>query len=238
MNNQIQNFLVEFNKLHDALKEKTGKDDDFFSLLKRLEQDIVVRRYKDELHIIRKLRNLLVHETRTVDYELATPSQEVIDYLSFVRKQIIQPATAGQHFSRKVFSFNLEDSLERLLHFLDKKHLYQFPVFNSTGFAGVISHNGITNWLAHNFSNQMNFEEVKIKDIVADEESYYHYEIIKPETSLFDVEAMFSSNLFVGRSQYVILISDKEEILEWDDLKGIITPWDLPEVISSISTTL
>ena len=235
MDDRIQRFYIEFNKLHDALKEKTGKNDDFFSLLKLMERDIVVSRYKDELHIIRKLRNLLVHETRTMEYDIATPSEEVIEYIIFVRKQIIQPSSAGDHFSRKVFCFNIDDSLERLLYFLNKKQLYQFPVFDENGLAGVISHNGITNWLAHNFSNpSLDFKQVKIRDIVADENSYYHYEVIKPTTSLFDVEQMFSSNLFVGRSQYVILISDKEEIKEYGDLKGIVTPWDLPEVMTTI----
>lgn len=125
--------------------------------------------------------------------------------------------------------------MERLLYFLDQKHLYQFPIFDEEGLAGVISHNGITNWLAHNYSQEhLDFSEVKIRDIVADEESYYHYEVIKSNTSLFDVEAMFSSNLLVGRSQYLILISDQEDIKKWTDLKGIITPWDLPEVLTLI----
>lgn len=233
--NRVERFLSEFNKLHDALKDKTKRDDDFFTLLKHLERDRIVGRYKDELHIIRKLRNLLVHEKRTIDYDVAEPSEEVIEQLEFIRQQVIQPATAGQHFSRQVFSFNVEDSLERLLFFVGKKHLYQFPIFDERGLAGVISHNGITNWLAHNFQdNQIDISDVKIRDLVADEDSYYHYEIISPNTNLFDVEAMFSSNLFVGRSQYVILISDKQHIKEWDDLKGIITPWDLPQVMGLI----
>lgn len=235
MANTVERFLTEFNKLHDAMQDKLGKNDDFYSLLKIMEKDLVISRFKDQLHIIRQLRNLLVHEKKTMDYDLATPSEEVIEQLIFVREQLIQPVTAGDHFSRKVFSFNIDDSLERLLYFLDQKHLYQFPIFDEEGLAGVISHNGITNWLAHNYSQEhLDFSEVKIRDIVADEESYYHYEVIKSNTSLFDVEAMFSSNLLVGRSQYLILISDQEDIKKWTDLKGIITPWDLPEVLTLI----
>lgn len=226
-------FISEFNKLHDVLKERAKREDDFFSLLKRLEKDRVVSRYKDELHIIRKLRNLLVHEKRSVAYDIAIPSKVLVKQLKFIRQQLIQPATASEHFSREVFSFNIDNSLERLLYFINEKHLYQFPIFDEEGLAGVISHNGITNWLAQEFSkNSIDFNQVKISDIVADEDSYYHYEVIKSNTSLFDVEAMFSSNLFVGRSQYVILISDEEKITKWKDLKGIITPWDLPEVMA------
>lgn len=233
MTDMYDEFTSEFNKLHDVLKERAKKDDDFFSLLKRLERDPIVSRYKDELHIVRKLRNLLVHERGTLAYNIATPSERIVKQLRFIRQQIIQPTTAGEHFSREVFSFNVENSLERLLYFINQKHLYQFPIFDEKGLAGVISHNGITNWLAHDFSkNAIDFSQVKIRDIVADENSYYHYEVIRSDTSLFDVEAMFSSNLFVGRSQYVILISDEEEITKWKDLKGIITPWDLPEVMA------
>lgn len=230
---RVENFISEFNMLHDALKDKTNKNDDFFTLLKQLERDPIISRYKDELHIIRKLRNLLVHEKRTIAYDIAVPSEEVIEQLKFIRQQVIQPATAGQHFSRKVFCFHVDDSLERLLYFVDRKHLYQFPIFDENGLAGVISHNGITNWLAHNFSEEgIDITDVKIQDLVADEDSYYHYEVISSKTNLFDVEAMFSSNLFVGRSQYVILIADEEPIKDWDDLKGIITPWDLPKLMA------
>lgn len=233
MADMYDEFISEFNKLHEVLKERAKKEDEFFSLLKRLERDPIVSRYKDELHIVRKLRNLLVHEKGTLAYPIAIPSERIVEQLKFIRRQIIQPATAGEHFSREVFSFNIENSLERLLYFINRKHLYQFPIFDENGLAGVISHNGITNWLAHDFSkNSIDFSEVKIKDIVADENSYYHYEVIPSDTSLFDVEAMFSSNLFVGRSQYVILISDEEKITKWKDLKGIITPWDLPEVMT------
>ena len=233
MTKKIDRFISEFNKLHDALKDRAGKNDDFFTLLKVLERDVIVNRYKDELHLIRKLRNLLVHEKKTIQYDIAEPSEVVIDQMKFIRQQIIQPATAGDHFSRQVFSFNIDDSLERLLYFINDKRLYQFPIFDQEGLAGVLSHNGITNWLAHDFSkNTIDFSQITIKEIVADENSYYHYEVIPSNTSLFDVEAMFLSNLFVGRSQYVILISDEEKIEKWEDLEGIITPWDLPELMA------
>lgn len=232
MTNNFERFISEFNQLHDALRKRAKHDDDFFSLLKRLEDDVIVGRYKDELHLIRKLRNLLVHEKKTIQYDIAEPSEVVIQQMNFIRKQIIQPATAGDHFSRRVFSFNIDDSLERLLYFINEKHLYQFPIFDHQGLAGVLSHNGITNWLAHDFSkNSINFKKITINEIVTDEDSYYHYEVIPSDKSLFDVEAMFSSNLLVGRSQYVILISDQEKIENWEDLQGIITPWDLPKLM-------
>lgn len=232
MTKNFERFISEYNKLHDALRNRANREDDFFSLLKSLERDSIIARYKDELHLIRKLRNLLVHEKKTIQYDIAEPSEVVIDQMGFIRKQIIQPATAGDHFSRQVFSFNIDDSLERLLYFINQKHLYQFPIFDEDGLEGVLSHNGITNWLARYFSkDSIDLNKVTIKEIVADEDSYYHYEVIPTNTSLFDVEAMFSSNLFVGRSQYVILISDKDKIKKWEDLQGIITPWDLPELM-------
>lgn len=233
MSENFERFISEFNKLHSALKEKAGKSSDFFTLLKMLESDPIVHRYKDELHVIRKLRNLLIHEKKNVHYDIAEPSEVIIQQMSHIRQQILQPATAGDFFSREVFSFNMEDSLERLLYFVNQKYLYQFPIFDEEGLAGVLSHNGITNWLAHDFTkNSIDFSQVTIKDIVGNEDSYYHYEVIPSDKSLFDVEAMFSSNLFVGRSQYVLLIADVEEIKEWKDLKGIITPWDLPELMA------
>lgn len=228
-------FISEFNNLHETLQEKTDSTDDFYTLLKDRESDPIISRYKDELHVIRKLRNILVHEKKTIDYDIAEPSEKTIEQLRFIRQQIIQPETAGKYFSREVFSFNIDDSIERLLYFVNKNHLYQFPIFDEEGLAGVISHNGITNWLAHNYSEgKVDLNGVEIRDIVADEDSYFHYKIIQTDTTLFDVEEIFSNNLLEGRSQYLVLLSDEENIQKWDDIKGIITPWDLPQVFSLI----
>ena len=231
----MEQFITEFNQLHDVLQEKVGNTGDFYTLLKELENDPVIRRYKDELHVIRKLRNILVHEKKTIDDDIAVPSEKVIQQLKFIRKQIIQPATAGQYFSRRVFSFNADDSFKRLLYFVDKNHLYQFPIFDEEGLTGIISHNGITNWLAHNHSKgQVDLRDVLIEDIVKDEETYLDYQVIATDTTLFDVEELFSKNLLEGRNQYVVLLSDKPKIKEWEDIEGIITPWDLPQLLSLI----
>ena len=231
----MEQYITEFIQLHDVLQEKVGNTGDFYTLLKELENDPVIRRYKDELHVIRKLRNILVHEKKTIDYDIAVPSEKVIQQLKFIRKQIIQPATAGQYFSRRVFSFNADDSFKRLLYFVDKNHLYQFPIFDEEGLTGIISHNGITNWLAHNHSKgQVDLRDVLIEDIVKDEETYLDYQVIATDTTLFDVEELFSKNLLEGRNQYVVLLSDKPKIKEWEDIEGIITPWDLPQLLSLI----
>ncbi|HZK47773.1 MAG TPA: CBS domain-containing protein [Atopostipes sp.] len=235
MADTMERFMSEFNNLHHALMEKSGSNDDFFSLLKDMEDDPIVSRFKDELHIIRKLRNILIHEKKTIEYDIAMPSEEVVNQLIFIRQQLIQPYQAGDYFSRKVFSFSIQDSFERLLYFVNKNNLYQFPIFDEDGLAGILSHNGITNWLANHYTDgKLDLSEILIKDIVADETTYYQYEIISPATSLFEVEEMFFRNLAVGRSQYLILLAEVDEIREWDDIKGIITPWDLPKVLNLV----
>lgn len=235
MPNRMERFFTEFNSLHDSLQDYSNSTADFFTLLKELENHPVINRYKDELHIIRKLRNLLVHEKTTIDYDVAMPSEKTVEQLAFIREQFVQPTTAGEHFSRKVFCFNRSDSLERLLYFVGVKSLYQFPIFDANGLAGIISHSGITNWLAHHYSDGViDLSHVIIADIISDENSFFQYEVVPTDTSLFHIEKMFTRNLLVGRSQYIILLSDKKQIKEWEDLKGIITPWDLPEVLSLI----
>lgn len=231
----IGEFLTAFNRLHETLEDVVGEKDDFFSLLKTLEMHPIIHLYKDELHIIRKLRNIIVHEKKNIHYEIAYPSENAVERLNFVRKQLIQPETAGDHFERDVFCFNHDDTLERLLYFVNKKRLYQFPIFDEEGLTGVISHSGITNWLADHYSEAVfDFSNILIEDIVGAEYTYFQYEIIPPEMTLFDVEKMFTKNIFAGRNQYILLLSHKKEIENWEDLLGIITPWDLPEVLSLI----
>ena len=121
------------------------------------------------------------------------------------------------------------------MYFVYKNHLYQFPIFDEAGLRGILSHNGITNWLAHNHSKgQVDLRDVLIKDIVTDEETYLDYEVIATNTTLFDVEELFSNNLLKGRNQYVVLLSDKADIRKWEDIDGIITPWDVPQLLSLI----
>ncbi len=235
MANNMERFIAAFNSLHDVLQERAGTAEDFYTLMKEMEDDPMIRRYRDELHVIRKLRNILVHEKKTIEYDVAVPSEKVIEQIQFIREQMIQPATAGQHFSRRVFCFNYDDSFKRLLYFVNKNHLYQFPIFDEDGLAGIISHNGITNWLAHNHSKGLvDLRDVRIADIIADEETYFDYEVIPTDTTLFDVEEMFSKNLLEGRNQYLVLLSDEVKIENWEDIKGIITPWDLPQLFSLI----
>lgn len=231
----VEVFLAEFNKLHKAMQEKVGKEDDFFSLLKRMEKtDSVISRYKDELHLIRKLRNLLVHEKQTIDYDLAIPSSKTVKDLHNIRLKFEFPETASK-FEKKVYSFSLEDSLYKLLQAVDQYNISHFPIFYQDKLQGVMSHNGITHWIGHEYKQKViDLTTVHLSDIVEAEDTYMHYDVVQPETPLYDVEQLFHQNLLAGRNLFVILIATKNKITQPNQLKGIITAYDLPRVLGEI----
>lgn len=232
---RVEAFLAEFNQLHKAMQAKTGKQDDFFSLLKRMEKtDSVIRRYKDELHLTRKLRNLLVHEKQTIAYDIAIPSEEALQALHDIRIKFEYPETAST-FEKKVYSFNINDSLFKLLEAVNRYQISHFPIFDDHQLQGVMSHNGITHWIGHEYQQKIiDLTKVQLSDIVEAEDTYMHYDVIIPETPLYLVEQLFQENLLAGRNLFVILIATKKKITQADQLKGIITSNDLPRVLQSI----
>ena len=137
-------------------------------------------------------------------------------------------------FLKKVISFEPTDSLSKLLSAVNDNGYSQFPVFEQGKLVGIISENGITNFLAHSIEDDLiSIKETTVKDVLTLDETKDAFSVISENKSIFDIESIFSKKVSEGNSAFLILISTNGIIETPEDIIGIITPWDLPELIKN-----
>ena len=115
-------FIESFNHIHKYLKKYTDSDDNvsFSDLLYKAKAHPMIHLYLDELHLFRKLRNIIVHQTDDFEQLIATPSDEVVERIKFIEQQLVDPSTVGV-FKAEVIKFNATDSIEDVLNEINAK---------------------------------------------------------------------------------------------------------------------
>ncbi|WP_062532098.1 CBS domain-containing protein [Jeotgalibaca dankookensis] len=229
-------FIKEFNSLHNAMQEAAGKDGEFYSLLHELKNTHpVVKKYESHIDLARRLRNLLVHESKADSYAIAQPSPEIIQELKLVRMKLENPEKVSL-FKKEVITLDVTDSLTKVLDLVEKHNITQFPVFNNKHFEGMLSDNGITHWLARVLGDKViQLTDVRVKDIIQKDEELASYIIVSSNMPLYEVEQQMMAKINrTGNSKVVVLITPAGNISKKADIIGIITPWDMPEIISKL----
>lgn len=129
-------------------------------------------------------------------------------------------------FSRDVLTFQINDSLAIMLKAINEKNYTQFPVYDDNEFVGLISENGVTNWLAKNVSEDIiSLIDTPLKSIIKCEENKNNYNFISRSTSVYEAEEIFKEFTTNGSKLDALLITHSGNKKE--SLLGIITPWDI-----------
>lgn len=238
MNENVSRFNHAFNELQEAVAEKLDKSSEtsFGTLLglANYQKDKVISTYMDSLQFYREFRNLLTHKTISGKEAIAIPSDLLIKEIEDITEKIKHPKKVKDLFLSKVITFQQTDKLSSVLKIVKEKSYSQFPVFNHNELVGVISEKGITNFLAHSISDDgVVIKDTTIKDIISTHEEKNLYEVIPSDKSIFDIEAIFNNRIKEGKTAYVLLISKNNHIQSSDDIVGIITPWDIPEIVKN-----
>lgn len=229
-------FIKEFNSLHEAMQEAAGKETEFYSLLNELkDKHPVVKKYESHIDLARRLRNILVHESKADSYAIAQPSGELIDDLKLVRMKLENPEKVSM-FKKEVMTLDVTDSLTKVLKLIEQHNITQFPVFDKKSFKGMLSDNGITNWLARVLKDKsIDLTGVRVKDIIQKDEELTSYIIVENNMPLYEVEKRMMAKInHSGNSKVIVLITPLGKINQKSDIIGIITPWDMPEIMSKL----
>jgi len=232
-------YQGEFNTLHEVLKSKlNNKDRNFGRLIQygKANNDKVVNNYYDELNFHREFRNILSHSHTRGKPPVAQPSDTIIEEIRALSNRIKSPKKASDLFLKDVTHFNYDDSLAKVLQFVNNTQYSQFPVFEDTQLKGLITENGITQFLSRSVKDDLiSIKETNISDVINLDEAKDSWEIVNSNTLLIDVKEIFNKKLNAGNSLFAILISNTGKNIENpEDIIGIITPWDLPKVLKNI----
>ena len=199
------------------------------------------RAWKDAelLRTVAGLRNLLIHEKVEPYKYPCVPTLELVEDLETARDRLLHPARADR-FARKVVTIQSDDSLAHVLKMIHELKITHFPVYESGReysqsetqrghhFAGVLTENGITRWLAEHASRDESLIELRdepVREVLAREESAKgtrkNYEFAPRRARVEDIVQRFHDNTYLE----AVLVTEKGDAKE--TLLGIVTRWDV-----------
>lgn len=251
-------FIKLFNELHkflqtelyvDFMKTKRGKEkknknnpmafEECLYTIKNRYKHTILNNYIDQLYLINNFRNTIVHDSTNEFYDIAEPSDYTMKILKEVYNFFLKPITVKKYLNFKKFgnplTVSAEHNLEEILNLISKYNFSQFPVFDNDEFSGMITDNGLINFIAKlKDEGGIIFEDNKVKNILkgdnAYEENKESYAIHYQEKELYRVLDAFTDVENV--IQYVLISkSGKEGFRSKDDLVGIFTTADIPDVV-------
>ena len=187
-------FIESFNHIHKYLKKYTNSDDNvsFSDLLYKAKSHPMIERYMDELHLFRKLRNIIVHQTDDFESVIATPSDETVERMKFIEQQLVDPAD-----------------------------LTVFKSYEGNEFMGLVTSRAVTKWLQKHIENNNIELDGTMKDIL-DYEKKSQYEFVKESMTVYDAWQLFQKSPKKLDALLLTTTGDKsgeiEAVITYDDL--------------------
>ena len=190
-----------------------------------------IRKHYKEVEAARKLRNVKTHFNGKNGKEIFEVSEE---FVKFIEEKMIKPYEKEQRISTflkssPVMSLSSEDNVKTLLGEIRKNNYSQFPIFNKNEkFMGVISDNGIANWLAQQDAISNDVFDTKIEVLLAKEEEQRYAVVSTDDLVLtvlekFDLPSLPLCVLVVGKGA-------KKRDFTRKQLKHIVTRYDIPNL--------
>lgn len=234
-NNRL--FIDSFNNIEQKLREDIGAYNNvaFYELVdKNAKKNKLIRQFHSELKTMGDLRNFIVHGD--ILSPMAVASEITVKRINFIEKQLTNPMKITDVFSKNIVGVSEEDSLSDLLNLVEKKRYSQYPVMGKDGLRGLITENGITNWLANNIEKDLiSIKKTIVKDVIANEEERESYNILYSYNTLYDVIDEFEKGRNTGKRIFIIIVLNKpQEKIHLKDMYTIITPWDLDLIYSKL----
>ena len=224
-------------KLLKYLKKYLNEDKESMSYLinEASNKHNVVRKYKDELHHFRKLRNVIIHDSKEGEY-IASPFEGTIRRFEKVYKEISDPPKVYTKGNLEVKAFNSEDKLYEVLEEVKKHNFTQFPIYENQEnkkFKGLLTTNGITNALANMFSLEdggvILGDDLQIKEILPYEEYEENYIFVPRDFNMYEaIDAFNQEKKLID----ALLVTHSGKPTE--SLLGIVTVWDVMRFADSL----
>lgn len=177
-----KDFLTLYNQVHRFLSEELyeKKEHDDFQSFKECIDKIrfsnsypSLKRYSNELELINRFRNLIIHNYGNKFYDIAEPTSYLMEVLKTVHSYFLKPIKIKDYLlergSPKPEVLEIILRLIDVLKMISKYHFSQFPVFYNNKFKGMIIDNGLTNFTENEINIQNDdviYSDHTIEDII------------------------------------------------------------------------
>ncbi|MFD1335033.1 CBS domain-containing protein [Oceanobacillus iheyensis] len=224
-----ERFITAFNRIDKALKSQLQKKEMGFSRAVRVLSDsnATIKRYYDDLLEFAELRNAIIHNRIDVSYAIAEPHDTIVERIEKIEEDFTSPKQVKNAFIKQVVTFQLKDSVQKLLQVVRDRGLTKLPIYEHQDFKGLITHKGIARWIANSMNDSQQITDATAEDILQYEKSDNHL-FISEEMSVYEAAEVFSEQVGKGNRLAALLITKTGK--EDEKLVGIITNWDIMEI--------
>ncbi len=236
----FQRFINGYNSINQFLIKKFDLDSKSTfgnAIYHSKKHDRVISYYFEELTQFMELRNVLTHKSihQQQEYVLAQPTDEVVNRITMIYNTLLHPKSIGILFGKEVVCFDATSSLVDVLHSIKKNKHTQFPIFENNQIIGLLTENGIANWLAEHVDDDIfSLSETSVKEVVMVEENKDDYILVSDKMSVYEAESLFYKRFKTNNKVLTLIITSKDKPRDVNDLVGIVTAWDLPDLRRSL----
>ncbi len=230
-------FLKSYNKIESQLKMlySMKPTQNFTDLVKRCtDLNITVRRYENELVDYGKLRNAIVHRTGGGDLFIANPSDDVVENIEYIEKQLCNPPTVTEAFKVKKTSVVYADKpLLTAVQTFGESEKKTVVVYDHGKMKGVLNSYYVFRLIAERAAAGEDvtayLQETKCGDVLSEEllEKYY---LVDKTATVFDVFSAFEHH----KDIYAVIVTENGKIGE--KVLLLLTPSDFPVINRYLET--
>ena len=246
MNENIVNFTEEGNKLIDLFKEleeiirkkcnvsgiiteNTTLDSQIKELSKK---NSVVRKYQDELMIIKQVRNINTHQRNDKYGYVVCPNPDMNIKLKTIIDEIKNPPTIYNSNicvkRQNMYCRNIDDTIEETIKVMIEKVYTHIPIFENDVLVGVFSENTLldivnkeTGILIGKDTTFRAFQDyLKIENNSSEE-----FKFISRNKNIYDIEDIFKD--YFTRNKRLGCVYITENGKENEKILGMLTAWDI-----------
>lgn len=227
---RTERFEVSFNRIHQSLRKMVRNEAPHFSNLvyKGSKRHALIRTYQEELHQFARLRNAIVHEQVKVGEYIADPHEETVERIEEIADIFSQPNYALSIATKNVITFDMEDSIEAVIHGIQTNSYSQYPIYQQGTCVGLLTARAVVKWFASHVVNSIvDLSEIKVMDILT-LESNHPISFAPKSANIFEIEEIFEKAHASKKDLELVIIT--ENGMEDEKPLGVITSWDLIEI--------
>jgi predicted transcriptional regulator len=223
-----------FNELYDHLKEVNDWETSFYSLLHEgRNNDYIIKKYRDELDIVREVRNSIAHNN---EYYFL-PSSSLYNLLEEILDKVIDSPKISDFIDDNLMVIKKDTSIIKTIKDMKKHDYDQIPVVDQNGkYIELLTTNTIIRWMGDLKSDQggkLIVEDAQIKEVLKYAEADEVCEFISKDSKLDILIDKHESIIKAGNKIDAFLITEnghQDEVLQ-----GIITDWEIPEIYNKLN---
>ncbi|MCS3665628.1 putative transcriptional regulator [Salinibacter ruber] len=235
-NNNAEEFLQVYRRIENFLRERQQAEPHVsFGALVDNSNISAVERYRYKLKRYKDLRNSIVHREREGGEPIADPRSDAVEDFRGIVENVTDPPGLSP-FIHDVYTATPSDDIASVVKKMERDNFSQMPILESEGVIAVLTANTISRWIGGEMQDEeegLLVTETSVEHVLPHaERGEENHTFLPRDASLYEAHEAFQAEENLREPPDAVLITHNGQASE--SLLGIITPFDLPELVSRI----